>query len=278
MAPSTFALISLGSHGVDSLLASLKSPPIKDQLLWVGKCHHWVHQPHLSSAALNGTGPLLQKWDYLIVTKLLNQDAFATLAEKTWSVTAEVSDDLIASLPESKKTREATEVAPLPAGWSPSDHSGLDAAVSPPDLEASLAMTSHAMGSPPDSSPIALKDFLRTFGTSHPGPIAMFNLLSYLPEQRPRYFQYMAAFQESVGIKYGGQPVVIGLGVLDWSSREQEKGQEGDWEDTAVIWYPSLWHFGKMFDDEGYMEVDRKFKVGVIRDNPLLCCTEVELE
>lgn len=107
----------------------------------------------------------------------------------------------------------------------------------------------------------------------------MFNLLSYLPEQRPRYLQYVAAFQESVGIKYGGEPVVLGFGVHDWSSRKEEEGkEEGRWEDTALIYYPSLWHFGKMSDDEAYVEVDRKFKQGVLRDNPLMCCTEVEIE
>jgi len=44
-----------------------------------------------------------------------------------------------------------------------------------------------------------------------------------------------------------------------------------------LVWYPSIWHFGKLLDDLDYAEADRKFKVGVVLDNPILCCTEVVL-
>lgn len=281
MAPTTFTLVSLGSYSDRSLLDELKASPLKDQLLWLGKCHHWIHQPRLSTAALNGTGARIQQWDFLIVTRTPKQPALSTsTVDKTWSVTAEVPDDNLASFTKAQARRGTAVAASLPQGWSPQDHSGLDATVAPLDMEASVAMTSRAMGSASDSEPVVLKDFIRDFGSTNPGPVAMFNLLSYLPSQRPRYMQYVAAFQESVGIKYGGEPIFIGFGVLDWSSRktEEEAKQEGGWEDSALIYYPSLWHFGKMFDDEAYMDVDRKFKQGVLRDNPLIMCTEVKTE
>ena len=106
----------------------------------------------------------------------------------------------------------------------------------------------------------------------------MFNLLSYQPDQRENYFKYVAAFNESVGSKYGGEALFLGLGVEDWSCRAEETGEdEGNWEDTALIHYPSIWHFAKMLDDDAYIDADRRYKKGVLRDNPILCCTEVKL-
>jgi hypothetical protein len=73
--------------------------------------------------------------------------------------------------------------------------------------------------------------------------------------------------------------------VTDWSSRAAEgvevadpkAGGSGVWEDVALVWYPSLWHFAKLLDDPDYAVADRTFKQGVLRDNPILCCTEVVL-
>lgn len=75
------------------------------------------------------------------------------------------------------------------------------------------------------------------------------------------------------------------MGVTDWSSRASEgakvadpqAGGSGVWEDVALVWYPSLWHFAKLLDDPDYADADRKFKVGAVRDNPILCCRAVEL-
>jgi hypothetical protein len=114
----------------------------------------------------------------------------------------------------------------------------------------------------------------------------MFNLLAYQPDGRIRYFEYIKAFVASIGSKYGGTPLFHGQDVVDWSSRvsevEAQKDQSstalaGDWVDTALVWYPSIWHFSKMLDDPGYVDVDRRFKQGALKDNPLICCTEVDV-
>lgn len=276
MAPVTFTLLALGPQASKSLLNSLKAL----DPLYIGQCHHWIHTPHLSTTALNGPGPFPQIWDYLLITNGSSPPTLSTTSiSKSWSITGSCPDEMLASLPAANARRAGAPTPPLPPGWNSSDHSALDAAIAPSDLEASLDMTSRPMEtSPSTSNPVALRDFIRTFGTTYTGPVAMFNLLSYLPSQRPKYFQYVEAFQESVGIKYGGEPVVLGFGVTDWSSRKEDEGGEGEWEDTALIWYPSIWHFGKMLDNGEYMDVDRRFKQGVLRDNPLMCCTEVRLE
>jgi hypothetical protein len=200
---------------------------------------------------------------------------------KQWSITAHVDDQQLDDIPETKRQLSAADVLALPSGWSPNDHSQLDDAVVPSDLEASLALSSYPLGSVIDDNtkPTAMKDFVRDFGKQHTGPVDMFNLLSYLPNGRPQYFKYIAAFTESVGSKYGGTPLLIGLGgIVDWSSKAHEQQPDGvGWEDTAVVHYPSIWHFAKMLDDPGYADADRNFKQGAIRDNPLICCTEIDL-
>jgi hypothetical protein len=113
----------------------------------------------------------------------------------------------------------------------------------------------------------------------------MFNIIARQPGQRMCYFDYIAAFRDSIGSRYGGNPQFLGPGVADWSSRKAEGKEVPDpkaggsavWEDTALVCYPSIWHVGKMLDDPDYAEADRKFKMGVVHDDPILCCAEIVL-
>ena len=199
--------------------------------------------------------------------------------DKIWSIAADVDDTTWLSNYESaRRTRLSAPSPNLPTGWSPDDHSGLDAAVPPPDLEASLNLSSYPLGTRTDSGqkPVILKDFTRTFGSQHTGAVNMLNLLAYHPNQRARYFEYIAAFSASVGSKYGGEAMMFGSDVQDWSSKGKEAGQPG-WEDAGLVYYPSIWHFAKLLDDPGYMDADRRFKQGVLRDNPIMCCTEIDV-
>lgn len=287
MAPVTFHLISTADSS--SFLAAVRKLPAADRPLFLGHCEHWIHSPTLSHDALTGTGEEMHRWDHLLVARSSSTHAFDLPPSLTahvsaqWAISAPVPDDHLNTLEATNAQRRTDPIPELPTGWSPSDHSGLDTAEPPADLEASLALASVPLGAPKTSAPKDLKTFIRTFGTR---PVSMFNLLAYLPGQRSRYMQYVAAFQSSVGIRYGGQPQFIGFGPgVDWSSRQAEGTQAADpkaggsmvWEDTALIWYPSIWHFGKMLDDPEYADVDREFKKGVLRDNAILCCTEVDL-
>ena len=287
MAPSTFSLIELKSDVSEpSFISAVQSLDANDRPVYVGKCQHWIHAPQLSRKALTGDGNTMKKWDYLIVTKAAGPDTFAipkglaSSIEDSWCLTIDVSDEQLDNHKAAEQTRLATPVPELPQGWSPSNHSGLDASEPPPDLEASLALSSYPLGSRTDNGakPLGLKEFTRTFGTKHTGPVSMFNLLSFMPDQAPRYMQYIAAFQASVGIKYGGQPSFYPSGAPHWSSKSEEEGQVGGWELAALVWYPSIWHFSKMLDDPGYADADRKYKQGALRDNPLICCTEVDID
>lgn len=263
-----------------AFLNSLRSLPKDRRPLYVGKAHHWIHEPELSTAALTGSGPALKGWDYLIVAPSAGADGLSLpsgintgVVENKWSITAPVDDAWITGHKEQHPRRLSSTGPALPAGWSAADHSGLDAAVAPPDLAASLGLRSRPFGS---GEPQGLKDFIATFGTKHTGSVAMFNLLAYMPNGgREQYFKYIEAFSASIGIKYGGEPLFLGAEVTDWSSKASEA--EKEWVDCALVWYPSLWHFGKMLDDPEYAQVDREFKQGAIRDNPLICCTEVDV-
>ncbi|CAI6019242.1 unnamed protein product [Clonostachys chloroleuca] len=163
----------------------------------------------------------------------------------------------------------------LPKGWNASDSSGLDAYVAPGDLSFSLDLTSHLRGSDKQTS---VKQFVRDFGTSHTGPILMLNLLSFLDGKRSVYFEgYVGGFAKTLGPLSGGDAIQFGWGVTEWSSQTEEKDKDSKWEDIALVWYPSIWHFAKMIDEPEYIRLDREFKPSSLKDNPLLRCTEILL-
>ncbi|KAK3721707.1 hypothetical protein LTR37_002872 [Vermiconidia calcicola] len=286
MAPLTSHLIALNeSTTAETFLSSIAKLGPSERPVYVGKCQHWIHAPHLSANALSGTGSTMLRWDYLVINKASGQDSLAlpdalkSLIERIWSITTNHDDSDLENYAEGKATRQNAAVPSLPHGWSANDHSGLDAAVPPPDLEASLGLASYPLGSRKDDGkkPVVLKDFVRDLGTQYSGPVNMFNLLSFVPGQQPRYYQYIAAFRDSVGSKYGGDAIFVGTSVGNWSSKADEQGDGVGWEHDALIHYPSIWHFGKMLDDPGYADADRRFKQGALRDNPIMCCTEVEV-
>ncbi|TKA74548.1 hypothetical protein B0A55_04439 [Friedmanniomyces simplex] len=305
MAPVTFHLIA--AHQPKDFLSALQDLPPSSRPLYVGEVHHWMHAPTtLSTVALLGSGATVAQWHYLLIHptssphSLSLPTGLAPHVQEKWSLTSGISDDLLAHYAPAQAKRLSNPIPPLPPGWSTSNHSGLDASIPPTDLEASLALKALPLGSNKNTdTPVALKDWIRAFGTQHPGPVQMLNLLSFNPGRRADFYSYIAAFSASVGSKYGGEGAILSFGhdVTEWSSRkeegagmmtvaeakESEKGygtQEGQvvgWEDVGLVWYPSIWHFAKLLDDPEYAAADRKYKVGVLRDGPLVCCMEVEM-
>ncbi|KAM0694752.1 hypothetical protein Q7P36_005108 [Cladosporium allicinum] len=292
MSPVTFHFISVADE--QAFLETLRSTSTSatHQIHYIGHCEHWIHSPKTSLDALTGPGDRMQRWNYLIIANALPSSSLTLPSSLPtpqitahWSITAPIEDSQLANLTASNTTRTSATPPPLPAGWNASDFSSLTASEPPSDLEASLALSSTPLGSSKNDPPTPLKDFISTSVTSLPGPVSMFNLVACLPGQRERFFGYIAAFAASVGSRYGGEAQLLGAGVTDWSSREAEgleaadpeAGGSGVWEDVALVWYPSLWHFAKLLDDVDYADADRKFKVGVLRDNPILCCREVVL-
>lgn len=289
MAPTTFCLLVVHEHA--GFIAALRTLPVAERPVYVGRCHHWIHQPHLSASALTGTDDVMLRWNYLVVTKatatgsLALHDTLGSTVTTGWSIYAEVSDDVLDGFKYAQAKRQSQAEISLPIGWSHTNHSGLDDAVAPRDLEASLALESTPLGGNRDGPKLGLKELTRTLGTKHTGPVNMLNLLAYKSGQRQQYFKYIAAFAASVGSRYGGDAMMLGTPVTDWTSRKEEgaelakpeAGGSGVWEDVALVYYPSIWHFAKMLDDPEYADADRNFKQGVLEDNPILCCTEVDV-
>ncbi|KAK0367388.1 hypothetical protein LTR91_007354 [Friedmanniomyces endolithicus] len=303
MAPVTFHLIV--AHQPKDFLGALRNLPHDSRPLYVGKVHHWIHAPTtLSTAALLGSADTVTQWQYLLVHQTRAPESLTLPTgldphvRKKWSITVEVSNDLLANYAAAQAKLLSNPIPPLPTGWSASNHSALDAATAPPDLEASLALEAPPLGSNKKTdAPVVLKDWLRAFGTRHAGPVQMLNLLSYNAGRRQDFYGYIAAFAGFAGSKYGGEGAIMNFGheVGNWSSRKEEwamsvkEARESEngygtksgplvgWEDVALVWYPSIWHFAKLLDDPEYAEADRKYKVGVMRDGPLCCCTEIEM-
>lgn len=294
MAPTNFHLIT--ALDPSTFLSSVRSLPVGERPLYVGKPVHWIHEPKLSVDHLHSNNATVIPWDYLVVSKsssakpLSLPPSLESHIDQIWSITAEVADAMLDTYTTAHTARLSEQVVELPVGWSPTNHSGLDVSVAPADLEASLTLTSFPLGSNTRTThPIVLKDWIRDFGRQHNSPIGMFNILSSQIAQRQRLYGYFAHFTESIGMRYGGQPQFLGLGVLEYSSRKEEgelsaaeavagdEEKQAGWQDVGLIWYPSIWHFAKLLDDPDYAEADRKFKQGVLRDGPILCCMEVDL-
>lgn len=278
MALITFHLLAIKpSMDSEPFTSKLRSLTGLKRPFWVGQVHHWLHEPHLSANALLGTEQHIINWNYLLIGKQDIPDELKTHLLKHWSITANVPDGMAS--PQAKIQSLVAQPAPtLPSGWSAEDHAGLDIATAPGDLAFTLEKRSRPLGSARSGDGKTLREFVREFGISHPGPVIVFNLLSYLPDKRPIYIDgYIGGFGKTIGPMYGGDAIQFGFGATEWTSQFDEPTQEDGWEDAALVWYPSIWHFAKMIDDAEYAELDRKFKPTSLRDNPLLCCTEIEL-
>ncbi|KAF2222778.1 hypothetical protein BDZ85DRAFT_262440 [Elsinoe ampelina] len=280
MAPITFHLVAT-SGSTEAFLAESKKHLAQEDLLYIGRAVHWMHEPHLSVKALLGTKSRAIEWQCLVATQSATlPDGLREHLVTHWSISSDVDDNMLKAVAAMAEGADASAAPASFPGWNANDHTGLDAATPVSDLEVNIDMPTRSLGSDLASDPTPFRDFVRTFGAKHTGPVHIFNLLSYLPGQRDRYMQYVAAFQKSVGSTYGGTPELLGFGVVDWSSKavEEKDGQQFGWEDTALIKYPSIWHFSKMIDSPEYASADRDYKQGVIRDNALLCVTPLSLD
>ncbi|ETS74862.1 hypothetical protein PFICI_13346 [Pestalotiopsis fici W106-1] len=286
MAPVTAHLIALSpssdAKSFEHALKTFRSQANGSSLLWAGYCHHWIHEPQLSRPALTGIGSILKQWDFVLVTDQTIPNAqglpvaLLNLVSDHWSITFDAADELINGVEDSMRDVISKSPPALPAGWSPEDLSGLRKSAPPADLVTSLGTRSPVFGKDKSASLMDLKTFVESHVLENPGPIFMFNLLSFFPNQQAQYLNYVSAFVQEIGPKYGARPVIYGFGVSGWTSRPEDAADPGVWENVAVIGYPSLLHFAKMLDDARYAELDRAYKGGVVRDNPLICCTTVD--
>ncbi|TVY23146.1 hypothetical protein LHYA1_G007887 [Lachnellula hyalina] len=125
----------------------------------------------------------------------------------------------------------------------------------------------------PTSQDLTLSGPLRSWITSSSAPtgaVSMLNLLSFLPGKKDQYLKYGAEFAASIGSRRGGTAKIVGSVIGE--------GELKEWDEIALAHYPSLAHFADMLTGEDYQEVNRKYRVGSLRDTCILCTSELELD
>jgi hypothetical protein len=106
----------------------------------------------------------------------------------------------------------------------------------------------------------------------------MLNLLSFVPGEKEEYLKYGSAFAKSIGSRHGGNAKIVG-NVISTSdadkSREKGKEEGEGWDEIAIAHYPSLRHFAAMAGSKDYQDVNKKYRVGALRDTFILCTMEI---
>jgi len=115
----------------------------------------------------------------------------------------------------------------------------------------------------------ARKAFFESLAASPDGskPISVLNFISLNQGKMEAFMGYGAVFASDLGPKYGTEAKLMGMAA--------NGGGPDGWELLAVVHYPSIRHFAEMVGSERYKEIDRQFKVGLIRDTGLLALTEI---
>jgi len=250
---STIHLLSL-STPLPIFLISVAA--LQPQPLTVAKVAAWVHPPEIVSVGSLVVG---KSWDVLLVLRGDGDvpEPLKASVKASWSITAKVSLQTIVKYREMNKTM----LHPKPENI--------------PELHPHAA-GGNTTPSKDQSEPLAfqvspeLDAWFRSFATTNgAGPVSMFNLLSYLDKEK--YMGYIKAFGESLTPHYGGSPKIIGEVVTS-------SGEGKVWDDVAIVQYPSVTHFADLLASEEYAAIDRKHKVGALKDTGILCIVELDLE
>lgn len=250
---STIHLLSL-STPLPIFLISVAA--LQPQPLTVAKVAAWVHPPETVSVGSLVAG---KSWDVLLVLRGGGDvpKSLKATVKASWSITAKVSSGMIENYREMNKTmlhpkpEDIPELRPRVAGGN---------TVPTQDRTEPLAFR---------VSP-ELEAWFHSFSaTNGAGPVSMFNLLSYA--DKDKYMEYLKAFGESLTPQYGGTLKIYGEVVT--SSVEGKV-----WDDVAIVQYPSITHFADMLASEEYAAIDRKHKVGALKDTGILCTMELDLE
>lgn len=102
----------------------------------------------------------------------------------------------------------------------------------------------------------------------------MLNLLSFKPGLKEEYLKYGAEFAKSIGSRRGGDAKLVGSVI-----HGNKGSEEGDgWDEIAIAHYPSIQHFADMLASEDYQAVNKKYRVGSLKDTFILCTTELGLD
>ena len=247
---ATIHLLAL-STTLSSFLISAAT--LQPQPLTVAKVEAWVHPPEKISVESLIMG---KTWDVLLVLRGggVIPESLQEMVRTSWSITAKISSGMVENYREVNKTMmhpkpgDIPELHPRATGQNRQDESQPLAFQVSPELDA----------------------WLHSFSTTHgAGPVSMFNLLNYA--DKGKYMGYIKAFGESLTPQYGGTPKIFGEVVAS-------SGEGKAWDDVAIVQYPSIAHFADMLASEEYAAIDRKHKVGALKDTGILCVVELHLE
>lgn len=234
---------------IAAFIAALRSHDIKPIIQ--SKVMRWIILPSKLS-----TGPLLahnNHWDILIILPHATQwpDKIKKQITCNWQVSAGV--------PSSRLTNFASKNASLlnPAAGS----------VKPPDMATQISTIAEG------SQSLELSHELQSWITNtllYPHhAVSMFNLLAFSPGKKAQYAQYGAEFAKHVGSKYGGDAKIVGNVIGG-------QGKDEGWDEIAYVHYPSIEHFCAMIGSSEYQEVNRKYRLGSLKDTCILFTMEID--
>jgi hypothetical protein len=119
-----------------------------------------------------------------------------------------------------------------------------------------------------------LQSWISHFGQREgSGAVSMLNLLSFKPGLKSEYLKYGAEFSRSIGSSRGGEAKIVGS-VIHGKGGEDGEG----WDEIALAHYPSIHHFADMLASEDYQAVNKRHRVGSLRDTFILCTSEIAVE
>ncbi|KAI1871085.1 hypothetical protein JX265_006125 [Neoarthrinium moseri] len=103
-------------------------------------------------------------------------------------------------------------------------------------------------------------------------PVSMLNLLAFNEGKKDQYIKYGTEFSSRVGARHGGN-VKIAARVV---GGEDQQAQHDGWDEVAFVHYPTVKHFAAMSASPEYQEVNRKYRLGALKDTFILCVAEID--
>ena len=256
------ALHNTTPNPVSTFLSALASSPVKP--LVVSRVVRWIILPTKIS-----TEHLLArniKWDILLIqpsTDKLPSD-IAKLIEHEWSVTAGVPSRLVNNFTTTNAKLLHPDAASIPPLSDPK--ATKKTTQSSQDLELSTELNDW------------IDQFVAHGGRPGKGAVSMFNLLAFNPGLKSEYLKYGAAFAKSIGSRHGGNAKIVGNVTSVNGKEKEEEEEEGGWDEIALAHYPSIRHFRDMLTSADYQEVNRRHRVGSLRDTCILMTSEIAVE
>ncbi|KAI0024947.1 hypothetical protein F4780DRAFT_775424 [Xylariomycetidae sp. FL0641] len=241
-----------------SLLAALRragAPPLAQ-----ARPLRWMVLPTATSAGRLAARN--RRWDALVILPAGHAALPASVARTHvadgWSVAVGASARALAAYAAVNRALLHPDRPPTPAV------SSVSVSADARNLEATPELASWIAGLPADDD-----------GHDPDAPVSMLNLLAFRPGRKAQYVRYGEEFGRRVGARHGGRVKLVGRVTGFTGDTEEEEGV-GGWDEIAFVHYPSVRHFAAMAADPDYQDVNRRYRLGALRDTFILCVVEVD--